>query len=144
MANGVTHARATKRNIFFIGVPALVLGSSYYPSHGWLGLGLGLAIGHLLTPDIDHHYYTHEEWRIYRWSKLLGLAWSAYWWPYAKLHGHRGVSHTPFVGTVGRFLYLLWGPLVASAYLPNTIWLFWLAVLVGWLIQDFTHLWLDR
>jgi len=141
MASGVTHARATKRNIIILGVPTVLVGTALYldQTWAWLGFSLGLVIGHLLTPDIDHHYYTHEEWRIRRWNKVLGLLWSAYWWPYEKLHSHRGISHTLFVGTIGRFLYLLWGPLLLSL----DLWPFWLVVLAGWIVQDCTHLWLD-
>lgn len=141
MASGVEHRAATKRNLKWLAVPSLVM-IAYEPLA--VGFPLGLVIGHILTPDIDHHWTTIEELRMKHYSRILGGVWSLYWWPYQRFHSHRGKSHTPFLGTLGRFLYLLWWPLVLTASWGMGVWLFWLFVFAGMCAQDLTHLRLDR
>lgn len=143
MAEGRDHRAATKRNLKRMIVPSLIL-MAVDPLA--VSFPLGLVMGHILTPDIDHHWKTIEELRMYRYSRLWGWAWSLFWWPYQKLHAHRGWSHTPIVGTVGRFLYLLWFPLLLCLVylgLSGWVWVMWGYFLVAWILQDFVHLRLD-
>ncbi len=143
MASGRVHRAATKRNMKRMLVPSLVLIAVDPMAVSFL---LGLVMGHILTPDIDHHWKTIEELRMYRYSRLWGWAWSLFWWPYQKLHAHRGWSHTPIVGTVGRFLYLLWFPLLLCLVylgLSGWVWVMWGYFLAAWILQDFVHLRLD-
>lgn len=141
MASGKQHAETTKRNIKLllpVAVAATVLGQPVA-----LVVIPGLVVGHLLTPDIDHHHWTHEEWRICRFNRLLGWLWHLYWTPYAYFHKHRGGSHAPILGTLGRFCYLCWLPFLASVYAPEWVWLCWIGLFIGWVIQDVTHLYYD-
>lgn len=137
MAGGKYHAKATKRNLLWL-LPVSGLVMTVEPTG--VGIAVGAIIGHVLTPDIDHHYTTYEEYRVYRYSRLLGFCWWLYWLPYEKLIPHRGISHIPVVGTATRFLYLLWFPL----WYTHIPYLFWVFVFVGWCIQDNKHLQLDR
>lgn len=137
MAGGKRHAKSTKRNLKWM-LPVGSIASLADPN--CLGFLLGAIIGHVLTPDIDHHFYTYEEYRIYRYNRILGFLWWLYWLPYEKLVPHRGISHQPIVGTATRFFYLLWFPLLYFD-IP-TLFLFY--VFIAWAIQDFTHLRLDR
>lgn len=137
MAGGKRHAQATKRRLLWL-LP--VSGIGYLIEPQCIGLAVGSVIGHLLTPDIDHHYTTYEELRIYRYNKLLGFLWWLYWLPYERIVPHRGISHVPIVGTATRFVYLLWLPL----WYTEGYGLFWFSVFVTWCIQDAAHLRLDR
>lgn len=141
MAEGIDHRAATKRNLKLLAVPSL-FAVAYDPLA--LGFPLGLALGHVLTPDIDHPWKTIEELKMYSYNPWLGRLWYAFWWPYQKTHSHRGISHRPFVGTAERFFYLLWLPWLLTAGLGWQVHVFWLFLYIGWCWQDFTHLRLDR
>lgn len=66
----------------------------------------GATAGLILTPDIDHHVRTHEELRMYRHLGIVGGGlWELFWRGYARTHVHRGYSHKPFTGTLGRWWY---------------------------------------
>lgn len=145
MADGKTHAvesRKTANRVSWIGgLAALISPLS-------IGFVIGVWLGHIVSPDLDHHFTTYDEWRIRRYNRLAGLLWSIYWWPYQKTHSHRGRSHRWPIGTIERMIYLLWLPIGASLYqwpgqaLP--LFIFWLAVFTGWSIADDTHLRLDN
>ena len=101
MASGQQHDRATW-------ILALPFGLLWGP---WLGLpgisagALAFLVGGLwLSPDLDTHSNpTH------RWGPLRLL-----WWPYRSLLRHRSLlSHSPFLGSAGRLLYL--AALIAGA-----------------------------
>ena len=103
-----------------------------------LGLALGALTGCIVTPDNDHEWTTESEQVVYRVSKPLGAMWELFWRPYDLLHAHRGSSHTYPVGTLVRFLYLFW--------LPILLWpqpMFWLLAFVGVSVSDLLHLWYD-
>jgi uncharacterized metal-binding protein len=94
MASGQQHDRATW-------ILALPFGLLWGP---WLGLagitagGLAFLIGGLwLSPDLDTRSNPSQ-----RWGPLRLL-----WWPYRQLLRHRSLlSHSPFLGSAGRLLYL--------------------------------------
>lgn len=109
----------------------------------FLGLALGAFTGCISTPDNDHEWTTESEQVVYRISKPLGIAWQLFWKPYERLHVHRGTSHTYPGGTVIRFLYLFWLPMLLSA--NWTEWpVFWILVFAGVSVPDLLHLKMDR
>lgn len=139
MASGRTHAR-----IAATGVACAIVASHYIAvSLGGdvaAGIVVGAVAGWLVTPDIDHHYRTHEERRIRRRLPVLGRLWQAYWAPYAVLLEHRGISHAPVIGTATRALYAFWwlwllpAP-VLVAHVPLGV-----AAFGAWCVQDVAHL----
>lgn len=138
MANGKKHAKATRQTmwILFIVSSGIIL---YYQQMYLIGLYVGAILGHLITPDIDHHWVTYEEQRIFRINRLLGWLWYCYWFPYQWAFRHRGLSHVLLIGTLSRFSYLLWYPVIAyPEHYP-----FYVFVFITWFIQDYTHLILD-
>ena len=94
MASGREHDRATC-------VLALIYGAICWP---WLGIsgaicsGLSFLFGGLfLSPDLDINSRPYQRWGALRWL----------WWPYQRLIRHRSVfSHSPFLGTAIRIIYL--------------------------------------
>jgi len=74
------------------------------------GLG-GMLFGtYLADPDLDHDHITRTEARIRRIPVLgypLHLLFVAFWYPYARMSKHRGPSHRPVVGTLGRLGYII-------------------------------------
>ena len=108
MSSGAAHAQIT-RTILTGGLAVLggaALLGVLHPLHAGAGV-LGLVAGHLVTPDLDVDAITHEERRALR-AGCFGWAWVAWWWPYARLMAHRGLSHAPLLGTLTRAVYLLW------------------------------------
>ena len=94
MASGASHDRATW-------LLALPFGALCWPWLGLAGVAVGatafLAGGLLLSPDLDTRSNATR-----RWGPLRSL-----WWPYRRGLSHRSLlSHTPFIGTAGRLLYL--------------------------------------
>lgn len=81
----------------------------YYTGHQDLaaGVALGGFTGWLLTPDIDVNGTTYEEYRLYKLFWPLGFVWQNFWSPYGLIFAHRGWSHTPFIGTFTRLVYIL-------------------------------------
>lgn len=71
----------------------------------------GMVFGtYFADPDLDHDHITHTEASLRR-IPFVGLplyvAFVAFWYPYARLTSHRGVSHRPVVGTLLRLGYIL-------------------------------------
>jgi uncharacterized metal-binding protein len=94
MASGLSHDRVTAWL-------ALPFGLLWSPLLGWPGVvaaGLAFLVGGLwLSPDLDTLSNATR-----RWGPLRCL-----WWPYRRLLPHRSpLSHSPFLGTVGRLLYM--------------------------------------
>lgn len=138
MANGKKHARATRRTLWTLGIISTGL-IIYYQQWEMSGLYIGAILGHILTPDIDHHFVTYEEHRMYRINQLFGTIWYYYWAPYQWAFSHRGISHIMLLGTLTRFIYLLWYPLMAY---PQFV-VVYVYMFIAWSIQDYMHLILD-
>lgn len=119
------------------------------------GFLLGGLSGLILTPDLDvNQTYTTNKWgklikvggcisfsRVKKWAgPIIGAVWENYWLPYGKWFGHRGISHTPLLGTLTRVAYgCVWLlPLLAMPYAFSLAWLAGLA----W--SDFWHFILDE
>ena len=147
MANGKEHAKATKKTGWAISAVSAPMAVMLHPA--LIGFAVGAWLGHLITPDLDHHWKTHDEQRMRRWHPLLGWFWSAFWAPYQWTHRHRGSSHSWPLGTLVRFIYFLWAPLAATVFTVPQAWLFWsaifwAAVFWGWSVADETHYRLDN
>jgi uncharacterized metal-binding protein len=147
MANGKQHAQATRKTGWVMTAVSVPMAVMLHPT--LFGCAVGAWLGHLVTPDMDHHWTTYDEWRIRRWNPLLGWLWSLYWTPYQWTHPHRGSSHTWPKGTFVRFVYCLWAPILLSAFAvpylhPVWIGIFWGSVFFGWSVADETHFRLDN
>ena len=134
----------------------------------WAGVGLVLGGigGWLVTPDADHHVITEEE---KRWKDrpVVGPYMLEVWAGYGAKHEHRGRSHWHVWGTVSRMWYFarrfladwlllayvtvvligggsLDGSMLADLipYLPDGP--FFMALFLGWVIQDSVHIETDR
>ena len=94
MASGRIHDRATT----WLALPFGLLWAPSLGGKGVLVAGLAFLVGGLwLSPDLDTHSNATR-----RWGPLRGL-----WFPYRQLICHRSLlSHSPFLGTAGRLLYL--------------------------------------
>ncbi|MGD1894816.1 MAG: DUF2227 family putative metal-binding protein [Cyclobacteriaceae bacterium] len=122
----------------------------------WLA-GIGCFCGIFISPDLDMRQRTVSETTLLRWSLGIGYIWIFLWYPYAMLFRHRGISHTPIIGTVTRVLYLL-AIAVLVQYLAHTFaaaqWSIWdwvkeyqrfIAIFIGGLaISDLGHWVLDH
>ena len=106
---------------------------------------IGCLSGLLLTPDLD---LSETGTRSHLYARRLGVGWLwfIWWWGYGKLTTHRGVSHTPLLGTLTR---LLWGMPFTPAWLwyfgaiAWTTYLWWagglaLSDLLHWIADRFT------
>jgi uncharacterized metal-binding protein len=138
---------------------AWLVATQQVPSTVLLGLGAGI----LITPDLDVDGRTHEEARIRRLSRSLGMLWQVLWYPYALAMPHRSpLSHAPLVGTAGRIGYLATVAALGSALVATDLmawrgiqwpWWEWMLkaaawpglplVFVGWAAQDGLHWLMD-
>ncbi len=153
MADGKTHFAAN-----VIAGLAMTGAAAYYAPELVGPVAAGSVIGAFITPDMDLESKTHSE-ALLRQVPVLGLAFQFFWYPYAVLHRHRGVSHWPVIGTLGRLAYMLvvaaligvfavgWTALVGNDLptltLPAIDWSFWFWLLAAWAAQDLTHIALD-
>jgi len=115
----------------------------------------GCLSGLAISPDLDMEAVTESEYWLVRWTLGLGWLWVMLWYPYALIARHRGMSHAPIVGTVGRLIYLLLlylGLYWLLSYFfnielwlwPLLLWKEWLVFAGGLTISDVGHWWLDR
>lgn len=146
MSSGKVHAAA---NLVVLGATLYVV-APRLPVDLAVGATVGAIAGLLCTPDLDMEEMTHEEYRMVRWFGWFGYLWSALWHGYAITHSHRGRSHAPITGTLGRWCYLAirLSPLIALAlYYLWPVWLHWFpALFMAFafnVMQDITHLILD-
>ncbi len=158
MSSGVQHAKATKQvGLTFTALNLLlcICVLVYQLSSQWLclllGAIIGLWLGHIVTPDYDVDKGNYIKRRLINQFGLLGRLWALYWWPYALVHPHRGVSHSWPKGTFLRYLLSVWPLIVLLSYLVFWLqidWLFELSFLVGIFsgqsFQDWIHLFMDR
>ncbi|MDH5183461.1 MAG: metal-binding protein [Gammaproteobacteria bacterium] len=107
MASGRTHALITAT----LAMPtAATVGLLLSQGDVKLALiaGMGGLSGLLLHPDQDLDHLDFYEHRIIKWSWGLLAFWVGWWIPYGRLIPHRHwLSHTPFIGTIGRVMYLV-------------------------------------
>jgi uncharacterized metal-binding protein len=115
---------------------------------------IGCLSGILISPDLDMAGRTISESLLIRWNILLGRLWVVLWFPYAMLSKHRGLSHVPVFGTIGRVLYLSAYYYAAHLLLhyyyamdllswPQLYWYELLIFAVGLTISDIGHWILD-
>lgn len=136
--DGFYHGRITMATAVVI-LPFSLFFSLYLHSMTPMLLVLGCLAGMLVDPDLDQPSITSSEWRIIKIPLLgiiLGPLWIAYWLPYALIMSsnafkglpyhlrliHRGLSHTPILGTLTRLFYLypLYYVLVTYVHLTIT------------------------
>lgn len=116
--NGRAHGIATK-----IASPTVGFVVGY--ATGDVGLAvaaaLGTALGLIVDPDMDCNstlaQMNASRWRMMQLWRPVGYLWFAIWYPYGQTFAHRGVSHTPLVGTATRLLYLAIFPAMLIAVL---------------------------
>ena len=67
----------------------------------------GCITGVIVSPDldVDGGFLGHKIVTQY-FGMIAGRIWRAFWLPYAWIFSHRGTSHIPVAGTLGRVLYL--------------------------------------
>lgn len=95
----------------------------------------GCLLGIIVSPDLDIDHRTVSENVL---PGILGWLWFIYWWPYAKLHKHRGSSHWPLIGTMVRVVYGFWWLVLLDIELLK-LW----PLLIGLIVSDMTHLLMD-
>lgn len=116
--------------------------------------GVGCLSGILISPDLDMTGRTISETLLIRWNILLGRLWVAFWFPYALLSKHRGLSHVPIFGTASRVMYVATFYFVAHFLLqyyyavdlllwPQLHWQELLIFITGLAVSDIGHWILD-
>lgn len=112
MADGKTHAMVAGAGVLIgAGVGVLCVNAGL-PEYG-AAIVAGAIMGFLLTPDLDLEGLTEEEKRL-RKIPIFGFLWQWFWYGYAMLFDHRGLSHKPVIGTATRLAYLLLLGVVAT------------------------------
>ncbi|MBC8550877.1 MAG: DUF2227 family putative metal-binding protein [Candidatus Brocadiales bacterium] len=94
---------------------------------------MGMFLGVFVTPDLDLY------------ENCRGTFWCWFWKPYGKMFRHRGISHTPIIGTLTRIVYA--GIFPAIYIIKNGISLPWnilLLILLGLCLSDTLHVIMDR
>jgi len=106
-------------------------------------LPLGILFGVFMDPDLDLPGKTMSEARMRQVNPVLGQLWYWFWWPYAKMSHHRGISHVPVLGTGIRVVYLLWVPLLLYVILlAGSVSMYpeFVVVMIGLAVSAFTGL----
>jgi uncharacterized metal-binding protein len=120
---------------------------------------VGYCVGYFLVaryidPDADQLSLTISEGRLMREVGIFGFV--VVWWmmPYAYIMkwfgGHRGVAHWHLIGTITRFMWLLWLPIllivISGAQIPFLLWILAIlsGVFIGVCVADSLHIWLDN
>lgn len=144
MSNGRTHATVASATLI-----ATCLAAPYIASHAGIEIAVGLVAGALagvlVTPDIDlEDCRTWDEQRIFRlFGNTAGRFWQWFWMGYARHHSHRGSSHRPLVGTIGRWWHIwthtLFLPVLAVLVFPQVA----IAAFAANCLQDILHLIFD-
>lgn len=143
MPRGRTHERANLIGGSLLALGAFLLG---VPEEQALAFWVGLVFStYFLSPDLDLH--TSRPYR--RWGPFAWI-----WYPYALLSPHRGLSHTPVLGTLLRVGYLTLVYLAISLVLrialgfpfPGRLLslLYYTPFLLGAITADLGHILLDR
>lgn len=139
MAMGKTHAAVSLGLAASVPIFLNIFGLSADKS---AAVGVGLASGVVISPDLDIKGVTLSEGILYKLFWPLGALWFVYWYPYAILFKHRGISHSAIWGTLSRVIFAL--PLLAFANLVLSVPLLYLFLgIVGLYISDLSHLLFD-
>lgn len=98
------------------------------PVHTWLTLGVtalllplspemaaGALVGLPVDPDLDQARAGGRR-RLKLYNRSVGAFWSAAWEPYDLHATHRGISHWPIIGTIGRVAYALGGAILLALW----------------------------
>lgn len=141
LTDGYIHGRVTVALAAVSLVPASVAMATSHSPYPYL-VTFGILAGLILDPDLDQFAVTSSEWRVKRVAAnvpILGVLvaglWVGWWfvyaavfnsganksWPKALRLTHRGLSHTPILGTLTRILWLLPAYLLLHNVLGFTI-----------------------
>lgn len=101
MANGVTHFTS---NVIAGSVLTWLAWRQLPDTQAWVYVGVGAAIGAIVTPDLDLEGRTHTE-ALMRRIPGVGFIFQWGWYGYAVLFRHRGYSHHILLGTPSRVAY---------------------------------------
>lgn len=116
MSSGTTH-----RSVTIAAAPLVTIGAALLTHDLALSLaaGVGCYAGVWIHPDWDINHCA-PLWR----------------YPYARLCSHRGMSHTPIIGTLTRLLYVASGPILALVGLWYLVGMprFWIDWRLVWLV----------
>ena len=104
----------------------------------------GMLIGRYVEPDLDMPQTTRSERKLILNSLFMGYVWRLYWFPYARIMPHRGLSHVPILGTLTRVFWLspLIGP-VLWIFPVTPPWYWHMLLFVALTISDSVHWWMD-
>lgn len=109
MPNGPTHGLATM-TLFVLGsgMAACAVISLSRPEAVAIPAGIFTAL--FVNPDLDYEW-TQGHKNVQKFGGVSGgclsALWFLFWLPYAKVMKHRGPSHWPIIGTLGRVAYML-------------------------------------
>ena len=153
MASGRTHTSAT------VLLTPLTAYAAWKLTGGDTALmaiaGAGCLSGIFISPDLDLSGKTISETLLNKWIIGAGWLWMLLWYPYARLSKHRGCSHVPIIGTLGRIVYLgifyIGIHFIFQHYYATDllVWpqLYWQQLLIfagGLTVSDFGHWVLDK
>lgn len=144
MPDGHIHARATA--IVAIAAPLILYRAGVANTAHAAYVSAGALTGILVSPDLDLMENGNLSLAIIRKrSHFLAWLWKIFWYPYARVHHHRGMSHWPIIGTVVRVLYLAF-PFTIILVLfrirvPPLPWFF--PAFAGLCLVDIVHIFLD-
>lgn len=106
----------------------------------------GYIVGSLfMSPDLDVDFYSINQWNVKKYfGGIVGKLYAWYWYPYARLFKHRGISHWVGLGTITRLAYASI-PLIVLYFLGLRIPLdLYLAFSVGMEFSSLFHIIADR
>ena len=122
-----------------VGIVIMVAGTTFTGIwNNWnfttvLFIVLGMFLGVFITPDLDLY------------DNCKGSFWCWFWKFYGKMFRHRGISHTPIIGTITRIIYA--GIFPAIYIIRNDVVLPWKVVgliFLGLCLSDILHVTMDR
>ena len=93
--------------IFYITLFVLVPISIYTGEIELIAIFSGYLLGSFIEPDLDQYAITTSEARLYKWFKDVGAFIVGYFTWYAYRFKHRGISHYPIIGTLTRWVWML-------------------------------------
>lgn len=148
MPDGRTHTTASIIAAPITGAAALFI-TDPLPA---VVIATGVLAGILIGPDLDVDGGNYSMAVIRRTpliGRMLAIMWRAFWWPYSKLASHRGFSHWPLIGTIGRLIYIAIPVFILTAAVNTTVFIpTWVGELApffvaGMTISDLIHIIMD-
>ncbi|HPH95901.1 MAG TPA: DUF2227 family putative metal-binding protein [Anaerolineaceae bacterium] len=119
MAKGTSHATVS---LVLAGSVQVLPFVTQFTMQQTVPFSIGALLGIFLTPDLDLVGGSISQRQVKRQAgNIIGTLWCALWYPYARLLGHRSwLSHTPFIGTLFRVVYMFLVPMAIWSLLWYT------------------------